>query len=384
MHPQTGEVIVTSELPARTSPLEPPRIGDGRVDEALSPKSPGYPRPRGAERTNRLTSREVAAAAGVSQATVSNVLNRPEIVAPATLERVRAAIEATGFVVNRPARTLRAGKSSTLGLIVLDVANPYWGEMTRGIEAAAAEDGQAVMLSSSDESPEKETRLLRLLEEQHVSGILIAPVVADSDTIESVYARGTDIVFLDRSDPSGHFTSVSVDHVHGAHLAGQHLVAMGHRQVAFVNGPRSVPWCRDRAEGFFAAFEAAGLDPSACIHEVTVPAMTARDGEGSVAAVVATRPKVTAVFCANDVLALGVLKGLTRLGMTVPADLSLVGYDDDDFAQLLSPGLTTVRQDPYAIGYRAARLHLDGQGAKERQSVVFPPVLVVRDSVRAI
>lgn len=331
---------------------------------------------------SRTTSREVAAAAGVSQATVSNVLNRPEVVAPQTLARVKAVMESTGFIVNRSARTLRAGRSSTIGVIVLDVANPFWGEMTRGIEAAASEAGQAVIVCSSDESPDKETRLLRLLEEQQVSGILLAPVVVDSPTIEAIHSRGTDVVFVDRTDPTHRFASVAVDHVHGAFLAGEHLIGMGHRQVAFVNGPRSVPWCRDRAAGFFEAFEAAGLDPSSCVREIAVPAMTARDGEHSVSNLVGLRPTVSGIFCANDMLALGVLKGLTRRGMTVPADFSLVGYDDDDFAELLSPGLTTVRQDPYAIGQRAARLILDGSAPEDRESVVFAPVLVVRDSVR--
>jgi len=318
--------------------------------------------------------------AGVSQSTVSNVLNRPELVAEETRARVLAAIQATGFVVNRSARTLRAGKSSTLGVVVLDVANPYWGELTRGVEQAAAAAGCAVIVGSSDESPEKEKRLLRLLEEQQVRGILLAPVAWDLPALEAIRSRGTDVVFVDRNDPTGRFPSVSADHVQGAFLAGQHLIALGHRRVAFVNGPRSVPWCHDRAEGFTGAFEAAGLDPADCVREITVPAMTARAGEGSVSSLLDPPRTATAVFCANDVLALGVLKGLTRRGVHVPADMSLVGYDDDDFAELLSPGLTTVRQDPYAIGERGARLIL-GTDHQDRDSVTFTPVLVVRDSV---
>ena len=333
---------------------------------------------------SRATSREVAAAARVSQATVSNVLNRPEVVAPETLARVRAVMETMGFIVNRSARTLRAGKSSTIGVIVLDVANPYWGEMTRGIEAAASAAGQVVIVCSSDESPTKEDQFLRLLEEQQVCGILLAPVVADSATIDAIRRRGTDLVFVDRVDPTHRSASVAVDHVHGAFLAGEHLITMGHRNVALVNGPRTVPWCRDRAAGFFQAFEAAGLDPAVHVHEITVPAMTARAGADSVGRVCELTPGVSGVFCANDMLALGVLKGLTRRGIGVPADISLVGYDDDDFAELLSPGLTTIRQDPYAIGQRAAELILGGTPPDARESVVFEPVLVVRESVRHV
>lgn len=331
---------------------------------------------------SRATSREVAAVARVSQATVSNVLNRPEVVAPETLARVRAVMDAMGFIVNHSARTLRAGKSSTIGVIVLDVANPYWGEMTRGIEAAASAVGQVVIVCSSDESPAKEDQFLRLLEEQQVCGILLAPVVADSATINAIRRRGTDLVFVDRADPTHRSASVAVDHVHGAFLAGEYLIAMGHRDVAFVNGPRSVPWCRDRAAGFFQAFEAADLDPAVHVHEITMPAMTARGGADSVGRVCDLTPAVSAIFCANDMLALGVLKGLTRRGIAVPADVSLVGYDDDDFAELLSPGLTTIRQDPYAIGQRAAQLILGGAPRAERESVIFDAVLVVRESVR--
>ncbi len=330
-------------------------------------------------RGRRATSREIAAAVGVSQATVSNVLNRPDLVAPETYEKVRAAMADLGFVVNRSARALRKGKSPVLGVVVLDLANPFWGEVSRGIEAAATELNQPVLLASSGESPEKEDRLLRLLEEHQVSAVLVAPVVERSKTLDELRLRGTHVVLLDRPDPTGTFSSVAVDHVLGAGLAAEHLIEMGHERVAIVNGPHRVPWCRDRSDGFHAAFRNAGAPPGA-VEEVRIRAMTARDGEQAVPELLAVRPPVTAVFCVNDLVALGVLKGLTRRGIAVPDDVSLIGYDDDNFSELLSPSLTTVRQDGYELGQRAARTVLDGEADRGR-SVVFPPLLVARESV---
>lgn len=331
----------------------------------------------------RATSREIASAAAVSQATVSNVLNRPELVSPDTSARVRAAMDALGFVINESARTLRAGYSRTIGAIVLDVSNPFWGEVTRGIEAGADELGYSVVLSSSEESLDKEQRYVRLFEQQRVSAVLVATVDACAPLFGEIHERGTDVVFLDSVDALGRFSSVSVDHVSGAGLVGEHLIAKGHRRIAFVNGPLTVPWCRDRSIGLRAGVRASGCDPDAVVIEITIGSMTTRDGEPAVAQLLRDAPDATAVFCTNDMVAMGVLKELTHRGIRVPADLSLVGYDDDYFAELLSPALTTIRQPPYEFGRLSAQLAVGPDCAPGRQ-VVLHPELVERDSVRRI
>lgn len=323
----------------------------------------------------RVTSHEIAKAAGVSQATVSNVINRPELVSPETREKVTRAMESMDFVINRSAQALRAGTASNCGLVVLDVANPFWAAITHGVESVTTPLGQSVIVGSSGESQDVQNRIVSQLESQGVRGMLVAPVGDDLELLREVQRRGTDVVLLDHADPLRQLPSVTVDHVAGARAATEHLLAMGHRRIAFVNGPHRIPWCRDRSAGFHSACRTAG---SAEHREVTVAGMTFSSGRDSVEAVLAVGG-VTAVFCANDMIAMGLLKSLAIRGVRVPDELSLLGYDDAEFSSLLSPALTTVRQSPVDIGREAARL-LYG-GADGRDAFLGTPELVIRDSV---
>jgi len=332
----------------------------------------------------RLTSRDIAAAAGVSQATVSNALNRPEVVAPATLERVRAVISDLGFVVNDSARSLRVGKSRTLGVIALDLSNPFWGEVTRGIEAAATERGYSVLLGSSEEQLDKELSLIKLFEEHRVDGILISSLDVNSAALQSLYERGTKVVFLDQTDPAQLHSSVSFNQVKGARLVGEHLVNFGHRRVGFLNIPHSMSWSRERLQGLRDGVSAAGLDPDEVITEITIDSMTAQAAEPAIDLLFETAPDVTALVCANDMVALGALKQLSERGTEVPRDLSVVGFDDSYFSSLLSPALTTIRQQPNLLGSMAAKIIIDGGPHDEPQSVMFEPELMERQSVRRL
>lgn len=238
----------------------------------------------GGGRSDRhLTSRDIAKAAGVSQATVSNVINRPELVAPETQARVRALMDEMGFVLNDSARSLRVGRSRTLGVVTLDLSNPFWGEVTRGIEAAAAERGYTVLLGASEEKLAKETQLLQAFEQQRVDSILISSVDADSTLLRNLHNRGTKVVFLDQFDTLGHYSSVTFNHVAGAKLVGEFLARSGHRRIAFVNGPQSVPWCAARALGLREGIASAGLDPDEVLREFPIGSMTAQDAEPVVA-----------------------------------------------------------------------------------------------------
>jgi LacI family transcriptional regulator len=333
--------------------------------------------------TGQSSIREVAARAGVSVGTVSNVLNRPELVAEATRSRVRLAIDELGYVLNDSARQLRAGRSRAIGAVVLDVANPFFTEVVRGVEDTVSADGYVVILCSSDDSGEKEGRYLRLLEEQRVLGVLITPVHSDSGYLRRLAARGIRVVLLDRPSSSKELCSVAVDDVLGGQLAAEHLLAQGHTRLGFVNGPVAIRQCADRRRGVRRAVRAAGLDPARVVVEVSRPALNAREGEASVAALLDARPRPTAVFCANDLLALGVLRGLASRGLAVPGDLALVGYDDVEFAAMLSTPLTSVRQPKYRLGQAAARLLLAEAEDPERHrhaQTVFRPELVVRES----
>ena len=327
--------------------------------------------------------KDVAAAAGVSVGTVSNVLNRPDIVAPATRERVLAAIKQLGFVRNESARQLRAGRSRSIGLVVLDVANPFFTDVAHGAEAVADANDTMVMLCNSGEDPQRELRHLEMLEQQRVLGVLITPVDIKNSQIEAMIGRGMPVVLVDRRSTRRNRCSVGVDDVLGGRLAVAHLLEQGHQRIAFVGGPAALPQVRERRTGAEQAIEQAATGARLTVLET--PSLTV--AAGKVAAVelaglpASRRP--TAVFCANDLVALGVLQELSRSGIDVPRDVALVGYDDIDFAAAATVPLSSIRQPREQLGRHAAELMFDevalGSAHKHRQ-VVFEPELVVRDS----
>jgi LacI family transcriptional regulator len=328
--------------------------------------------------------KDVAARAGVSLGTVSNVLNRPDRVAPDTRERVSAAIAALGFVRNESARHLRAGSSRTVGLVVLDVANPFFTDVARGVEDTASESGLAVILCNTDARLAKENAYLELLEEQRVRGVLIAPAGPISKRLTEVRGRGTPVVLLGRRASSRDQCSVSVDDRKGGDIVITYLLAAGHRRIAFVGGPLTVAQVADRLRGARAGIRKAGLAQEALIVETTV-GHNVQAGRAAVQQLLTLprREAPTAMFCANDLLALGALQELSHQGVRVPHDVALVGYDDIDFASAATVPLSSVRQPRHQLGRTAAELLIDEadnpKGHKHRQ-VVFEPELIVRES----
>jgi LacI family transcriptional regulator len=327
--------------------------------------------------------KDVAVRAGVSIGTVSNVLNRPDKVADATREQVLAAISELGFVRNSSAAQLRAGTSRSLGLIVLDMANPFFHDVAKGVEDVATELGYAVVLCNSDEQAMKEDRYLQVLEEQRVRGVLITPVEVSSERLDALRRRGTPTVLVDRHDPRVNCCSVAVDDVAGGELAGGHLVERGHSRIAFFSGPLSLRQCADRLAGLRNAVEAAGLSPDEVIEVVELPALKARISYEAARVMFESHKDVTAAFCANDLLALGLLRAAVSTGRKVPDDMAIMGYDDIEFAADAAVPLSSVRQPTLQIGRNAAQLLLEECDYPEthaHQQVMFKPELVVRDS----
>src|SRR5215218_11342094 len=197
--------------------------------------------------------RDVAVRAGVSVGTVSNVLNRPHVVAEQTRVRVLGAIADLGFVRNESARHLRAGHSRTLGLVVLDIANPFFTDVARGVEDVANAAGLAVILCNSDDRPEKEAAYLDVLAEQRVQGVLITPTAELSPHLEQLRQTGVPVVLLDRRAQAADQCSVAVDDVLGGRLAGAHLLERGHRRIAFIGGHSGLPQIEERVRGVEAA-----------------------------------------------------------------------------------------------------------------------------------
>jgi LacI family transcriptional regulator len=327
--------------------------------------------------------KEVARQAGVSTGTVSNVLNRPESVAPLTRQRVLDAIAELGYIRNDSARQLRAGRSRTIALVVLDVANPFFTDVARGAEIVAEQHGAMVIVCNSGEDVARERRHLKLLEEQRVLGLLITPVEDGRDSrLEMLIERGTPVVLVDRGAGRRNRCSVAVDDVLGGHLAGAHLAAMGHGHIAFVGGPFAIRQVADRHRGIRDALTEAG--PGIDLTVIRTPNLTVAAGRRAAAdlADLPTAERPTAVFCANDLLALGVLQEMTQRGLRVPDDVAIVGYDDIDFAAAAAVPLSSVRQPREQLGRTAADLLLEEVDDPNHQHrhVVFQPDLVVRAS----
>ncbi|MFD1719679.1 LacI family DNA-binding transcriptional regulator [Georgenia deserti] len=321
---------------------------------------------------------DVARLAGVSVGTVSNVLNRPERVSEPTRAKVQEAIEELSFVRNASARQLREGTVHTVGAVVLDITNPFFTETARGIEDRLAQDEYTLMLGSSDEDPQRESRLLRMFEEHGVRGMLVTPSRGSLDALTRIHQRGTEVVLLDHTSPVPDMASVAVDDVQGAALAVRHLLEQGHERLAFLNGPVSIRQCVERRDGVVGALVEAGKDPAEALVEITMDSLNAAHGAQAMGELLdRAEPGVTATFCVNDFTALGALRALRERGRSIPGDMAIVGYDDVNFAADLAVPLTSVRQPTHEMGWRAADLLL---GSSEPEHVVYQPDLVVRAS----
>ena len=327
----------------------------------------------------------VAERAGVSLSTVSNVLNRPEVVADDTQARVQEAIAALNFVRNSSARQLRRGRSSSVGVIVFDLSNPYWGEVTTGVESVLSERGFVLMTGSSDASAVKEQRLLEAFDERRPEGILIASV-QDIKHLIPLSKGGTHIVLLGGRGEKSSIDSVAIDDRHGGQLGAEHLFSLGHKRIGFVNGPLERESWSERRRGVLDAVNSMGLTWDDAVLEITIATPSAREGDSIVERMLAANPRPTALFCANDLVALGVLRSFSAAGVRVPDDCAIVGFDDIEVAALLSPPLTSIRLPAYEVGRRAAEILLDEIKRPDDappQNILFQPKLVVRESSRA-
>ncbi|MGX5682679.1 LacI family DNA-binding transcriptional regulator [Schumannella luteola] len=332
--------------------------------------------------TGRIT--EVARMAGVSVGTVSNYFNHPERVSPQSKARVSEAIRVVGYVRNDAARQLRIGHSRSIGLVLLDVGNPFFTEIARAAEDVADAHGYKVVLGNSDESESREGGYIDLFEAQRVRGLLVAPVGDVGSRLAAARRQGIEAVVIDRSMAGTAISSVSVNDEAGGFMAAQHLLDDGRRRLVFVTGPVSVQQSRDRLAGARRAVEGTA---GASLEVVELAAASALEAR-AFGASLAERPpsgRPDAVFAVNDVVALGVLQSTISRdgsGLSVPDDIAIVGYDDIDFAEAAVVPLTSVRQPTRLLGSRAMELLLEriDDRRAEPQHIVFEPELVVRDS----
>jgi LacI family transcriptional regulator len=273
-----------------------------------------------------------------------------------------------------------------IGLVVLDVANPFFTDVALGVEEEANEAGLSVILCNSNDQIARQTRHLDLLEEQRVQGVLLTPVEAADERISRIQRRGTPVILVDSRSANGGQCSVAVDDVLGGDLAVTHLLRAGHRRIGYVGGPFGIRQVADRRDGAIQALERAGGHPGDLI-VVTTPALNWAAGKqaGADLAALPGRERPTGIFCANDLLALGLLQELTRCGIRVPDDVAIVGYDDIEFAAAAAVPISSVRQPRRQLGRTAAQLLLEeaaATGPHSHRQVIFQPELVVRESSR--
>lgn len=313
--------------------------------------------------------------------TVSRVINNSGYISQETRERVEQAIADLGYVPNALARSLRFKKTKTIALILTDITNPFFTTVARGVEDTASEHGFTVMFCNTDESQDDETEYLNVLVQKQVDGVLLVPASCTPESATFLLDRNVPVVLLDRHIPDVEVDSVRGDSEGGAHLLTNHLIALGHRRIALLCGPRTVSTSQDRALGYRRALADAGLEADDGL--IFWGQYTPQSGEHLTRLALARQPRPTAIFAANNFVAIGVLHAVREAGLRVPDDVSLVTFDDLPVASLIDPFLTVVEQPAYAMGERATRLLLDrlaGRSPAEPQTVVLPTQLIVRKS----
>lgn len=322
---------------------------------------------------------DVAKLAGVSIATVSRTLSDPRVVHPDTRVRVMEAIDELEYIPNSLARGLATRRSRFVGLIVPDVTNPFFSYVARGCEDMSRSRNYGLALCSAGSQQWEETGVYRLLRERQVDGlILVSPALSESNL--PGFIQGIPKVFVDHDPGSAEADCICVDNAAGARLAAEHLTEQGHRRLAVVSGFLGTHAEAARLEGFRAALTGRGIElPEAYIVR---GGFDPSEGVKAAALLMALDPRPTAIFASNDMLALGILRGVQAQGYKVPDDVALVGFNDLPFCQFVTPSLTTVVVDKYELGVRAADMLLSRieQPSLRPQRVSLSIGLAVRES----
>jgi len=331
-----------------------------------------------------ITIQDVAARAGVSAMTVSRVINNHARVSRVTRQRVEQAIKELGYVPNALARGLSQGRTRMIALIVSDISNPFFTLVARGAEDVAQRNGYTILLGNSDESADKERLYLHAMLSNRIDGLLITPAGnASRRTLDFVKQRGIPFVLIDRAIEGVAADVVMGDSVGGARMLTEHLIKLGHRRIALVNGSREVPTARDRLRGYEQALHTYGIELQPML---VVESNYKREGGYQAARELLALPQEhqpTAILAANNFLGVGVIEALRAAQVDVPHDIAVVCFDDLELASALYPFLTVVAQPARPFGTLAMQFlldRLDGSETSPPRKVVLPPELIVRRS----
>ncbi len=333
-------------------------------------------------RDARVTIVDVARRAGVSKSTVSLVLGGSGLVADATRERVSEAMTELGYIYHRGAATLRGAKSGVIGMIINDLSNPFYVELAIGIEQTCQGGAYIPFLANTAESAVRQQQVIRSMREHGAAGLVLAPAMGASASDLKPLVAGLPVVQVMRRLPGLKASSVAPQNKEGARKAVAHLIAVGHRRVAFVGGVASLLVREERLAGYRLALEEAGipLDPSLVIETPT----NYSGGAAAALQLLSLREPATAALCFNDVVAIGLTRALTEADVVVGRDFDVIGFDDIEEAKHMLPALSTVAVNARDLGSRAAQLlmrHL-ASGDFEPETVLCPTTLVLRKSCR--
>jgi LacI family transcriptional regulator len=340
------------------------------------------PRTRKSNGQRKATVKDVSQAAGLSTATVSRVLAGFNEVSEDARQRVMDAAKALNYQPNRNARNLRKSTTSKIGVIISDIQNPFFGSVVRGIEKITIKDDYTIILGNSDEDPLREKKLIAMLLEEGVAGIIIVPTNVDQENYNLLVGSGIPFVVVDRQLPLPDLDMVLVNGAAGAEMAVDHLVSLGHRKFGYVGGMKHLSVMHEREQGYLAALRK---------HKIPIVTEYLRQGnnrqDGGYAAVcelLSLEQPPTAILIANNLMTLGGLQAIHESGLEIPEQVSLVGFDDMDWAPSLRPPLTVVAQPAYEMGETAASILLERIHDPERphQIIVLDTRLIIRASCR--
>ena len=329
------------------------------------------------------TLHDVARAAGVSIATVSATINRTANVSPVLQEKVRQAVMELGYNPDAIARSLKTRTTRTLGLIISDISNPFFTAVIRGIEDVANERGYTLMLCNTDERPEKERAYVQLLQSRRVDGVIMAPVGKREDYEDLGRTMRAPVVFIDRRVPA-HADAVVVDNALGAREVVRYLLGLGHRRIGVIAGLPQISTSEERLAGYHQALREAGLTSDPALQKVGYSRL--EGGYRAALDLLAMPDHPTAIFATNNLMVIGLMRAVAERGLRCPAAISVVGFDDFDWASVFQPRLTTVAQPTYEMGVKAAQLLFSRLGEAregERQEIILVPSLIVRESCAA-
>jgi DNA-binding LacI/PurR family transcriptional regulator len=335
-----------------------------------------------AARHERMDIRTIAQAANVSIATVSRTINGVATVNPEMAKRVREVIDKLDYFPNTQARALVSGRSRIFGLIVSEITNPFFPELIQGFEDIAVDHGYEILVSSTNDDPERMSHCIRRMIERKVEGVAIMTFGAEEPLLDQLSRRKVPMVFIDAGPDRPDVSLLRIDYRHGISQAVQHLAALGHRKIAFISGPARLHSAQSRKAAFLQSMDEFRITSSPDL--IFDGDHTLEGGIAAADRLLAAKPRPTAVICSNDMTAIGVMHTLYRAGLRTPDDLSVIGFDDIHISEVTTPPLTTIQMSRFELArsaFYALRAHVEKSDAcPANREYHIQTDLIVRES----